>query len=248
MMFLTQTQGKTNWKFLLIIFIIAVIIGGGILVSQYWWIPKQEVKNIASLASTTNKEVVTFGRKTAYIKENNSENFIILSDGNIDYEIDRGEINKNDTGYPNSIKYFSNLRFSPTGKYLIYSVEQFEFFADVVYNTEKKKKEEIRLEYPTKSEFTPDEKYFYACAYSSFSGDAYGNVYKVPEFELLYDVYNEEDNLNYVKIGCEFKKEKLVIVYTLSCHVDERACTKENEIKREIEYFINTGEVQTKDI
>ncbi len=38
------TQGKTNWKFLLIVFILAVIAGGGILAYQYWWLPKQLTK------------------------------------------------------------------------------------------------------------------------------------------------------------------------------------------------------------
>ncbi len=33
-------QGKTNWKFLLIVFILAVIVGGGILVGQYGWLGK----------------------------------------------------------------------------------------------------------------------------------------------------------------------------------------------------------------
>jgi hypothetical protein len=37
------TQGKTNWKFIIIVFILAAIIGGGILVYTYWWLPKHEV-------------------------------------------------------------------------------------------------------------------------------------------------------------------------------------------------------------
>jgi len=39
------TQGKTNWKFILIIIIFVVITGGGILAYQYLWLPKEEVKN-----------------------------------------------------------------------------------------------------------------------------------------------------------------------------------------------------------
>jgi len=38
------TQGKTNWKFLLIVVVLAVIVGGGILAYQYWWLPKEEIK------------------------------------------------------------------------------------------------------------------------------------------------------------------------------------------------------------
>ena len=38
------TEGKTNWKYILIVVILAVIVGGGILGYQYWWIPKEEIK------------------------------------------------------------------------------------------------------------------------------------------------------------------------------------------------------------
>jgi len=36
------TQGKTNWKYIIILLILAVIVGGGILV----WVEKQEVPSI----------------------------------------------------------------------------------------------------------------------------------------------------------------------------------------------------------
>jgi len=38
------TQGKTNWKFLLIVIILAIVVGGGVFAWQYWWVPKEEVK------------------------------------------------------------------------------------------------------------------------------------------------------------------------------------------------------------
>jgi hypothetical protein len=38
------TQGKTNWKYILIVLFLAIIVVGGILGYQYWWVPKEEVK------------------------------------------------------------------------------------------------------------------------------------------------------------------------------------------------------------
>lgn len=35
-------QGKTYWKYILIVFISTVLVGGGILGYQYWWLPTQE--------------------------------------------------------------------------------------------------------------------------------------------------------------------------------------------------------------
>jgi hypothetical protein len=41
MLFLTQ--GKTNWKYILIVVILAVIVGGGMLGYQYQWTPREEI-------------------------------------------------------------------------------------------------------------------------------------------------------------------------------------------------------------
>lgn len=57
------TQGKTNWKFLLIIIIFAVIVGGGIFGYQ-WWSAKKEIKTLEK----TKAEAFTW--KT-YIDEEN---------------------------------------------------------------------------------------------------------------------------------------------------------------------------------
>ena len=39
------TQGKTNWKYILIIVILAFFVGGGIFGYRYWWQPREEIKN-----------------------------------------------------------------------------------------------------------------------------------------------------------------------------------------------------------
>ena len=38
------TQGKTNWKFIVIVIVLAILVSGGILSYQYWWLPRHEVK------------------------------------------------------------------------------------------------------------------------------------------------------------------------------------------------------------
>lgn len=52
------SQGKTNWKFLLIIVILAAIVGGGILVYQYLWLPKEEAKNSQKPVACTQEAKV----------------------------------------------------------------------------------------------------------------------------------------------------------------------------------------------
>jgi hypothetical protein len=37
-------EGKTNWKYILIVLVLVVIAGGGIIIYQYWWTPKQETQ------------------------------------------------------------------------------------------------------------------------------------------------------------------------------------------------------------
>jgi hypothetical protein len=39
------TQGKTNWKYVLIVLVLAIIVCGGILSYQYWWLPKEKIES-----------------------------------------------------------------------------------------------------------------------------------------------------------------------------------------------------------
>ena len=58
------TQGKTNWKFLLIVVILVVIVGGGIFAYQYWWLPKEEAKNIQKPVVCTQEAKICPGGST----------------------------------------------------------------------------------------------------------------------------------------------------------------------------------------
>jgi len=56
------TQGKTNWKYILIVLILAIIVGGGILIYQHRWLLEKETKmpgieasKVISLNETWNK-------------------------------------------------------------------------------------------------------------------------------------------------------------------------------------------------
>jgi hypothetical protein len=39
------TQGKTNWKYILIVVILVAVVGVGVQVYQYFWLPEQEIKS-----------------------------------------------------------------------------------------------------------------------------------------------------------------------------------------------------------
>lgn len=95
------TQGKTNWKYILIVLILAIIVGGGILTWQRWMAEEKEVKvpeekpttEELSLNLITTKlatipgdhEVVEGpifspnGRKVAYVAKTENKYFVVVN-------------------------------------------------------------------------------------------------------------------------------------------------------------------------
>jgi len=67
------TQGKTNWKFLLLVFVLATIVGGGILALQYSWTEKgfisTPISQVTSTPQATPTPDVTAGWKTLLNEE-----------------------------------------------------------------------------------------------------------------------------------------------------------------------------------
>lgn len=58
------TQGKTNWKLLLIVFILAVIVGGGILL----FVNRQKTPNI-QFSINSEKEAIAYAKTDPDVKE-----------------------------------------------------------------------------------------------------------------------------------------------------------------------------------
>jgi len=92
-------EGKTNWKYILIVVILAILVGGGILGYQYWWAPKEETK-IPELKTPGAIEKVEIPEEvTPYIKvisPNGGENWLVGKTYDISWEsrgIDKININ-----------------------------------------------------------------------------------------------------------------------------------------------------------
>jgi len=75
-------EGKTNWKFLLIVFIFAIIAGGGILAYQYWLLPKTPIPT--PLATPTPIFTLTPTPVTNKTPINTKAVFVYLTDEKYD--------------------------------------------------------------------------------------------------------------------------------------------------------------------
>lgn len=173
-----------------------------------------------------------FGNLSAFVKNRQGRNFVVLRQNGQEQIIDQAG--------DDPIKDIQSLRFydpvfSPQGSYLTYTGVGWEWSLDRVYDI-KNKKIRLRLDSPFLVAFTPDEKNLVACADDHFIGARYGIVYSLPDFKVDYDVLDAPENSKYFTLDCKYDKDRSVIRYSLSELWDE-ATQKTDESKKKIIEF-----------
>ncbi len=103
----------------------------------------------------------------------------------------------NDFGKNINTLIFSNIKFSKTGRYLLYSAGGWEWSFSYVYDVENKK--ELHKEDGAYSELTLDENLYYYCSSNDFSGNYSAMIYDVPSFKVKVDISKKFPDL--VKFG-----------------------------------------------
>lgn len=177
-------------------------------------------------------EEAKFGNLSAFVKQRQGRNFVVLQQNGKEYIIDQAG--------DDPIKDIESLRFydpefSPRGNYLTYTAVGWEWLLGRVYDI-KNQKTRIHLGSPSLFTFTPDEKNLITCADNHFIGDRYGIVYSLPEFKVEYDVLDDPENSKYFTLDCKYDKDQSVIRYSLSELWDE-ATQKMDESKKKIIEF-----------
>lgn len=124
------------------------------------------------------------------------------------------------------------MEFSPEGNYLICDIYRWEWHGTNIYDVNIRKKV-LELNSPFIASFTPNEKYFFACAQNDFSGEYSAKVYSAPDFKEIYDALAEKDYVN--NIDCKYDEDKQVIRFTMNTE-------KQIEI---VEISAITGEIKT---
>lgn len=155
----------------------------------------------------------TFKNKSVFAVQRQGKNYVILSENNQERVIDQDDA-------PNEGNNFMGLsffepKFSPSGNYISYRIIGYEWCAIRIYDT-RKNKMVLELLSGDPNGFTPNEEYFYACAINQFAGEQYGYVYKLPDFEVQYDLFDDNSNENYMRVECNYDNAEKVIRFTLS--------------------------------
>ena len=178
---------------------------------------ESELKTLSSDEILT--EEVSFGEYSAYAIKRGDKNYMILSKNGEENIIDEGYASY-DLKYSSlgNVKFFREPKFSPRGNYLIYTMLGWEWSVKYVYDI-KKKEVKISKSYD-KSNFTPDEKFFYGCS-SAGMGRANGEVYSIPDFNVEFDALNGSRDYNRFEVDCKYDENSKNIMFILSDDKDE---------------------------
>ncbi|MDD4358519.1 MAG: hypothetical protein PHY30_01740 [Candidatus Pacebacteria bacterium] len=182
---------------------------------------------------------ILFGDMTAFVKQKQLgayqfKTYLVLSENGEEYVLDE------EMAFEGGGKMFSgSLEFSPEGNYLISHIYGYEWSGINVYDI-KSKKRILELNSPSMASFTPNEKYFFACAQNELGGDYYGTVYSVPDFKEIYNALTRKYSVN---MNCEYDEEKQVIRFRVDNFYDSENEEAENQSKI-MEFSTITGDVE----
>ena len=171
-------------------------------------------------------EMVKIDNMVAYAKKQNGKNFVILEQYNVATVIDEG-LADYDQAYSNleAVKFFSDVKFSQSGKYLLYRMGGWEWSKNYVYDIEKMTQV---LEYDSGlSGFDKDEKSYFVCRSAGMGSDATGIIYGVPEFKKKFELFKAGSN-EIINVECKHdeNKNELTFIYDNGCEENDENCKK----------------------
>jgi hypothetical protein len=197
---------------------------------------KEKIIPISSEEIITNP--ISFGNITAFVKQRQSKTYLVLSENGKEQILDQGSASPLD--WEGGPVISGPLEFSPEGNYLISDVYGWEWGGTNIYDI-KNKKRVLEISSPFIASFTPNEKYFFACAQNDFSGEYYSTVYSVPDFKEIYNALTGE---YYTNIDCEYDKDKQVIRFKMDNIYNPETGQIEKQPKI-VEFSAITGETKT---
>lgn len=157
---------------------------------------------------------------SALIREVQNENSVILLNKDKEIVIEKAE-SEYATNYENinNVLKFTDLEFSPNGRFLKYTAYGWEWAGDRIYDLMKNE-----IVYSEDGaflmSFTPDEKYLITCANNQLAGYRFAKVYSLPEVSVEYDLFREKEKDLYPdELACELNIEKQTVKYTLSVYI-----------------------------
>lgn len=188
----------------------------------YRIVMKVEDGKLTTLSSEEiTTEMVKSGKYTAYAKKQNGKNYVILEEGGKEKIIDQGIAEYNES-YSNisEVKFFTNIKFSPKGNYLIYGIGGWEWYSEHVYSIEKDKNL-FEMPGPSNLGFSDDEGIVYACSGAGMASGREGKIIEVPEFKTIYDLNQNKKSGCYLNADCEYSADNNTVKFILSGCLDD---------------------------
>lgn len=172
-------------------------------------------------------EMVKFDNYTAYAKKQNGKSFVILEQYDVEIIIDEG-VADYDGGHTNleTVKFFGNIRFSESGKYLIYQMSGWEWSKIYIYDIEAGGKV---LEFsPGTNGFAREEKSFFVCSSAGMSTAAEGVIYSVPDFKKSFELF-KIGSTAVTSVDCHYDKDKNELTFIYGDDCGDKNCRR-NEV------------------
>jgi len=163
---------------------------------------------------TINDKAV-FGDMTAFAKQENGRNYMILSQNGVETILSQADDYREGMEDVGTVGVFSDPEFSPFGNYLTYSAIGWESFVTLIYDL-KNKTAVPEMFFSALHGFSQDEKYFFDCEANAMSGEFYGRIYSVPGFKVKYELsFAEGEQAGMADLNCEYDKEKQIVRFTV---------------------------------
>lgn len=203
---------------------------------KYRTIMRVENNKIKTLSSEQiTSELISFEDMTAFTKNKQGYNYIILSKDNKEIVIEKAsdDYSKN----LGEVKKYVRPKFSPKGNYLTYLSYGWEWSDGYVYDISKN---EIVLKLSSMHQygFSEDEKYFYACGASDMVGNYMASIYSTQDFQIDTDIFKILNEGTAMNVKCELNEAENKLTATLSCFWKEKNVDCETE--KIVEYNFNT--------
>lgn len=147
-------------------------------------------------------------------------NETILDEGDAEYDENHSNIG--------SVKYFFRPEFSESERYLMYGMSGWEWSEVRVFDV-KRMEQAFRFDSPNNIGFLQNDQYLYACSSSGMSSGVDGKVYSLPDFELLFDLIGDGENIYFTDVDCEYNKDEKNVIFRESHFYDPQKAYADDE-------------------
>jgi hypothetical protein len=198
------------------------------------------------LAEEITSDEVKSGNNIVFTKKKSGKNYVILNKNGKEIIVDQG-ISDYNNEYSNigEVKHFGNIKFSPSGKYMMYGMSGWEWGVRYVYDISREKNVLDDVESDV-LEFSPDEKYLFSCSSAGMASGPGGKIYRIPDFgkpmyEIPQEMFKIDSSTEYLNVDCSYDSASNSVNYRLN---NDGSSERQND--KNINYNLGTSKITIK--